>query len=413
MFLSKSRPLVIGMIHVPALPGTPKNRKKIAEICEIVQKEALIYHNAGVVESLRVLFRALPYDIQERAENIDYSNFYEDNKECVLAQFPDFNEVGKGFSKSHAKIDGLLNICANLVDQGILDQDVALEEFSMRKGSDIWVSERNVLNKFHNYCQMRNVSLKVDAVWDDQQELFKGLVFVDGKLMSEAYGCSKKTAKMKSCLKALQTEDYVGIQILAGANKQALAVAQAAELDFVRAEGFVYSHVADEGWMDACAGGLLRFRKQIGAEDINIFTDIKKKHSAHAVTADVSIIETAKAAELFGSDGVIVTGTATGVETNATEVQDVIRNVSVPVLIGSGVTAANVSNYQNVGGLIVGSHFKIRQQWFNAINIPRLLKFVLHASPESYDYDKVFETYSEPIEADFSDCESDSDLDID
>lgn len=34
---------------------------------------------------------------------------------------------------------------------------------------------------------------------------FKGLVFVDGKLMSEAYGCSKKTAKMKSCLKALQT----------------------------------------------------------------------------------------------------------------------------------------------------------------------------------------------------------------
>lgn len=40
----------------------------------------------------------------------------------------------------------------------------------------------------------------------------------------------------------------------------------------------MYSHVADEGWMDACAGGLLRFRKQIGAEDINIFTDIKKKH---------------------------------------------------------------------------------------------------------------------------------------
>ena len=37
------------------------------------------------------------------------------------------------------------------------------------------------------------------------------------------------------------------IQVLAGANKGALAVALAAELDFIRAEGFVFGHVADEG----------------------------------------------------------------------------------------------------------------------------------------------------------------------
>jgi hypothetical protein len=30
--------------------------------------------------------------------------------------------------------------------------------------------------------------------------------------------------------------------------------------------------------MDACAGNLLRFRKQIEAENILVFTDIKKKH---------------------------------------------------------------------------------------------------------------------------------------
>lgn len=34
--------------------------------------------------------------------------------------------------------------------------------------------------------------------------------------------------------------------------------------------------------------------------------------SSHAVTADVSLAETARAAELFMSDGIIVTGTATG-----------------------------------------------------------------------------------------------------
>lgn len=49
-------------------------------------------------------------------------------------------------------------------------------------------------------------------------------------------------------------------------------------LDFIRAEGFVFSHVADEGILNACAGNLLRFRKQIGAEHVQVFADIKKKH---------------------------------------------------------------------------------------------------------------------------------------
>lgn len=78
-----------------------------------------------------------------------------------------------------------------------------------------------------------------------------------------------------------------------------------------------------------------RFRKQIGAENIQIYCDIKKKHrlsfslskssygfslislaydknSAHAITSDVSLAHTAKAAEFFLADGVILTGAATG-----------------------------------------------------------------------------------------------------
>lgn len=52
----------------------------------------------------------------------------------------------------------------------------------------------------------------------------------------------------------------------------------ASNLQFVRCEGFVFSHVADEGIIDGSAGELLRYRKFIDAEDIQIFTDIKKKH---------------------------------------------------------------------------------------------------------------------------------------
>lgn len=99
-----------------------------------------------------------------------------------------------------------------------------------------------------------------------------------------------------------------GLQILACGNKQALAVAKATGAHFIRAEGFVFSHVADEGFTDANAGHLLRYRKSIDADRVLIFTDIKKKHSSHAITSDVGLVETAHAAEFFMSDGVILTG---------------------------------------------------------------------------------------------------------
>lgn len=91
----------------------------------------------------------------------------------------------------------------------------------------------------------------------------------------------------------------LGIQVLAGANRAAIAVAHACGAAFVRVEGFVFAHVADEGIIESSAGDLLRYRRAIGADDVLVFADIKKKHSAHAITADVDIAETAKAAEFF------------------------------------------------------------------------------------------------------------------
>ena len=92
----------------------------------------------------------------------------------------------------------------------------------------------------------------------------------------------------------------VGVQILAGANREAMAVAHAAGLGFIRAEGYVYASVADEGIMEeADAARLMRYRKQIGAEGVRVICDIKKKHSAHSITADVTLAETVRAAEFF------------------------------------------------------------------------------------------------------------------
>lgn len=165
----------------------------------------------------------------------------------------------------------------------------------------------------------------------------------------------------------------LGVQVLAQGNEAALGVALAAGAQFVRVEGFVFGHVADEGYMDSCAGRLLRFRHAIGADHIAVFADIKKKHSAHAITADVDIVQTLHAAEYFLADGVILTGAATGEAASLSELEAVAKAAHGPVLVGSGITADNVSAYARLAdALIVGSFFKRDGCWENEVEEARV-----------------------------------------
>jgi membrane complex biogenesis BtpA family protein len=181
------------------------------------------------------------------------------------------------------------------------------------------------------------------------------------------------TAAMTALAREVKRETglVVGVQILAGANREALAAAYVSGADFVRVEGFVFAHVADEGLIESCAGDLLRYRRAIGAQRVLVFADIKKKHSAHAITTDVSIVETAKAAELFFADGVIISGGATGEPASVDEVRDVARAVCLPVLVGSGITPANLAQFTSAHGFIVGSSVKEDGVWSNRLDSER------------------------------------------
>jgi uncharacterized protein len=166
----------------------------------------------------------------------------------------------------------------------------------------------------------------------------------------------------------------LGVQVLAGANEAALAVAHSGGADFIRAEGFIFGHLADEGWIEATAGPLLRYRKQIGANKIKILCDIKKKHCSHAVTADVSLAETAKAAEFFCADGLVVTGIATGAETDPEDLRQTVKATPLPVWIGSGITIDNLQNYKDAHGLIVGSWTKEGGDWRRPVDPVRCVQ---------------------------------------
>jgi membrane complex biogenesis BtpA family protein len=178
------------------------------------------------------------------------------------------------------------------------------------------------------------------------------------------------TAAMTALAREVKRETglMLGIQVLAAANREALAIALACGAEFVRVEGFVFAHVADEGVIESCAGELLRYRRTIGAERVLVFADIKKKHSAHAITSDVSLVETARAAEFFLADGVIVTGPASGEEASPDEVRDTVQAVRLPVIVGSGVSVQNLARLADAHGFIVGSSLKREGIWSNPLD---------------------------------------------
>jgi membrane complex biogenesis BtpA family protein len=172
-----------------------------------------------------------------------------------------------------------------------------------------------------------------------------------------------------------------GIQILAGANHEALAAAHAAGLDFIRAEGFAFAHVADEGLIQSSAAKLLRYRKEIGADRVQVWADVKKKHSSHAITADIGIGATAEAVEFMRGDAVIITGSVTGDPPQLDDIRDAKQHCHLPVILGSGVTAENLANfYSAADGFIVGSHFKTDGIWSKPVDAKRVERFMsVHA----------------------------------
>src|SRR4026207_2010027 len=238
--LFKASKPVIGVIHVGALPGTPRSAQSVAELVRLAREEAAVYRECGV--------------------------------------------------------DGV--IIENMHDVPYLKGEV---------GPEIVAAMTAIGNEVKSECQLP-----------------------------------------------------VGIQILAGANIAAMAVAHAAGLDFIRAEGFAYAHVADEGIIEASAAKLLRYRRIIGAERVQVWTDVKKKHSAHAITADVSLGETAETVEFMGADCVIVTGSATGQAPKVADVREAKTHCGLPVFLGSGITENNLPEfYGDADGFIIGSAFKI------------------------------------------------------
>lgn len=169
----------------------------------------------------------------------------------------------------------------------------------------------------------------------------------------------------------------IGINVLANGVLPALAVAAAAGLGWVRCNQWVNAYIANEGYVAGAAPRAIRYRAQLKASQVRIFADVHVKHGAHAIVGDRSVAEQAADAEWFDADVLIATGTRTGGETDAAEVEEIRRGTVLPVIIGSGLTPENAPRLLRVAdGAIVGSYLKVDGKWWNPVDPVRVRRLM-------------------------------------
>ena len=138
------------------------------------------------------------------------------------------------------------------------------------------------------------------------------------------------------------------------------------EADFIRCDVVIGAYVADQGIIEGCAADLARLRKSL-RHDVGVLGDIHVKHAAPLF--DVPIEDAAAdLAERGGADAVIVSGSRSPDPPSFERLASVEAAVDVPVLIGSGVSLANVREfYERADGVLIGeTDFKVDGVWGGA-----------------------------------------------
>jgi len=172
-------------------------------------------------------------------------------------------------------------------------------------------------------------------------------------------------AAMTTVTKAVvdHTRMKVGVNMLRNACEEAFSVAHVTGAQFIRCNILIGAYATDQGIIEGCAARVAGLRKTLNS-DVLVFGDVHVKH-AYPIF-NVAIEYAAQdLAERGGADAVIVSGARSPVPPSFERVKKVRDAIEKPVLIGSGISLANVKQfYQRSDGVIIGEpDFKVGGVW--------------------------------------------------
>lgn len=160
-----------------------------------------------------------------------------------------------------------------------------------------------------------------------------------------------------------KTSVPVGVNVLRNDSGAAMSIAAAVGADFIRVNVHTGQRVTDQGTVTGRAAETVRLRDRLDAE-VAILADIDVKHSAPLAGRPLQE-EVSELIERGRADGIIASGAGTGKQTDRDHLEAVGTardeiDPTVPVFVGSGVTASNVTEMLSLAdGAIVGTGLKV------------------------------------------------------
>lgn len=169
----------------------------------------------------------------------------------------------------------------------------------------------------------------------------------------------------------------MGMQVHINGCVQAMAIAKATGCRWIRAFELANAYISNSGYIEAAGPRLMRYRREIDAEDVMVFGDFHVKHGSHALTADRALADQAHDIQEFLAEAAIITGVATGSAPDAVTCEAVRSHLSIPLLIGSGLSVKNLGQlWPAADGAIVGSSFKKEGDLANPIDRELVMQFI-------------------------------------
>jgi membrane complex biogenesis BtpA family protein len=168
----------------------------------------------------------------------------------------------------------------------------------------------------------------------------------------------------------------IGFNVLRNDARAGLAICAACQGSFIRVNVLTGAMLTDQGLIEGNAYEVLRYRRAI-CPQVQIFADVHVKHAVPL--GNWRIEDSARDTVDRGLvDGLIVSGTGTGLAADRAEVERVRRTApGVKLLLGSGVTVGNAHEYLPwADGFIVGSSLKRNGLVSNAVDPERVAALV-------------------------------------
>ncbi|MBE3638101.1 BtpA/SgcQ family protein [Mangrovicoccus algicola] len=156
-----------------------------------------------------------------------------------------------------------------------------------------------------------------------------------------------------------------------------IAIAVATQAKWVR-EIFTGVFASDMGIWAPDAARPARLKRDLDRRDLKLFFNINAEF-AHSL--DQRPIDLRAKSAIFSSlaDAILVSGPITGQPADASDLRKVAEAVGhmVPVFANTGVNVDNVTDVMSVAsGCIIGSHFKVDGNTWNAVDGDRVKRFM-------------------------------------